>query len=59
VNNKINNHFECESNFNEDYFEDNHSQFRETIKSQSTDIRSAIADIDNINLRLSPHMANG
>ena len=47
-----NNHFDCESNFGEDYYDEARSQFRETIKSGSTDIRSAMADLENLNIKL-------
>jgi hypothetical protein len=47
-----NNHFDCESNFDEVYYDEARSQFRETIKSQSTDIRSAMAELENLNIKL-------
>ena len=47
-----NNHFDCETNYGEEYYEESRSQFRETIKSSSTDLRSAMADIDNLNIKL-------
>ncbi|CDW71532.1 UNKNOWN [Stylonychia lemnae] len=53
LNQKFNNQnqfIDDDSNFGEDYGDDK-SQFKETIKSQSTDIRSAIADLENMNKR--------
>lgn len=43
------NQFDDESNFGEDFGDK--SEFKDTIKSQSTDIRSAIADLENMNKR--------